>query len=323
MTDDSAKVDVIILSWNRVHDTIAAIRSAARQVGVERRIFVVDQGSEPEDLQILERYLGEEPCAELKKLEKNVGVAAGRNIATAMGSAPYVVALDSDAEFSDEHVLNRVVRHFEVNPNLCAIGFRIENMYTGENDATSWDYSGASDPDLGFNTTRFIGAGHALRRDVFDSVGGYDESLFFCGEELDLCYRMLNLGYRIAYMPDVGVRHKVSPEHRVYWDRGRYYYTVRNTLYTNYKFGASWTRLAVSASAFFVRGLRNSMLRETLRAFRDCLRMCRAFRTSDADKRPYRLSSATWKYILECEPSRRDTVIRKIHRQLVSLPHQG
>ncbi|MCW5603562.1 MAG: glycosyltransferase, partial [Burkholderiales bacterium] len=260
---------------------------------------------------------------EMNKLGRTVGVAAGRNMATAMGSAPYVVALDSDAEFSDDQVLNRVVRHFEVRPNLCAIGFRIANMYTGNNDATSWDYSGRGDPDCGFSTTRFVGAGHAVRRDVFEGVGGYDEKLFFCGEELDLCYRMLNLGYRIAYMPDVGVRHKVSPEHRVHWERGRYYYTVRNALYSNYKFGASRARLTLSAMAFLARGMRNSMLRDTLRAFRDGLRMCREFRRGGEDaKRPYRLSAETWHYILECEPSRRESVLRKAGRQLSGLPHR-
>ena len=33
------------------------------------------------------------------------------------------------------------------------------------------------------NTTRFVGAGHAIRRSTFEAVGGYDERLMFCGEE--------------------------------------------------------------------------------------------------------------------------------------------
>lgn len=323
MINGPVQVDIIILSWNRVNDTIAAIRSATRQVGVTKRILIVDQGSEPGNLQTLELFLRSCPCAELRKLGRNVGVAAGRNIASAMGQAPYIVALDSDAEFADEHALQRAVGHLEADSYLCAAGFRITNFFTGENDATSWDYPEQNNPDMRFSATRFIGAGHAMRRSVFESAGGYDERLFFCGEEVDLCYRMLNAGYRIAYMPDVAIRHKVSPEHRVYWGKGRYYYTVRNNLYTNYKFGASPLRLAVSAAAFLVKGSRNGVLLETLRAFKDCMRMCGEFRASSEDKRPYELSPATWAYILQCEPSRRDNVIRKIHRQLASLPHQG
>jgi len=323
MSSNPVRIDVIILSWNRVDDTIAAIRSAAGQTGVTKRILIVDQGSDRENLQKLENFLRDQTGVELRKLEQNVGVAAGRNIATAMGEAPYVVALDSDAEFADEDALRRVVGHFESDPHMCAMGFRILNFFTGKNDHTSWDYPGSDDPRQRFSTTRFIGAGHAIRRSVFESVGGYDERLFFCGEEIDLCYRMLNAGYHITYMPDVAIRHKVSPEHRVFWNRGRFYYTVRNNLYTSYKFGMSFPRLVVAAGAFAVKGFHNGMAGESFRAFRDAMRMCREFRASPEDKQFYRMSRSAWNYVLRCEPTRRENVLRKICRQFVSLPHQG
>lgn len=316
-------IDVIILSWNRADDTIAAIASAARQVDVNVQIQIVDQGSDATNLKKLEDYLRGVPAARLHKLPKNVGVAAGRNIATGMGRAPYVVALDSDAEFADERALSKVIVQFQSNARLCAMGFRIDNFFTGEYDKTSWDYPGAHSPDQHFAASRFIGAGHAIRRDVFDVAGGYDERLFFCGEELDLCYRMLNTGHRIAYVPDIVVRHKVSPEHRVFWGKGRYYYTVRNNLYTSCKFGIPPSRIAVSAAAFLVKGLRNGMLFATLRAFRDSARMVRTFRASAEDKRLYTLSADTWAYILQCEPSRRDGMVQKIRRQFAMLPHQS
>jgi len=317
------QVDVIILSWNRVDDTIAAIRSAAAQLGVRQHILIVDQGSEPQNLQKLEAFVADVPCAELKILPQNVGVAEGRNIASDMGQSPYIVALDSDAEFLDEYMLARAVSHLEARPNLCAIGFHILNFYTGKNDETSWDYPLGSNPNERFATTRFIGAGHAIRRSVFEAVGGYDKRLFFCGEELDLCYRMLNTGHRIVYVPDVVIAHKVSPEHRVFWGKGRFYYTVRNNLYSAYKFGAAPQRLLVSAAAFFAKGLRNGMLSDSLRAFRDCMRMCREFRASNEDKSMYGLTAETWGYILQCEPSRQDGLVRKIQRQLEILPQQG
>ena len=41
----------------------------------------------------------------------------------------------------------------------------------------------------------FVGAAHAVRRDVFLKVGGYREHFFFMGEEGDLCLRMMQAGY--------------------------------------------------------------------------------------------------------------------------------
>jgi GT2 family glycosyltransferase len=315
--------DVIILSWNRVEDTVAAIQSAHDQVGVRKRILIVDQCSDRQNLAQLEAFLRAVPEARLQKLSRNAGVAGGRNIASAMGKARYIVALDSDAVFADEHALARAVAELDEHPNLCAIGFRIENFFTGRNDDTSWDYPAGRTPDKGFLTTRFIGAGHAIRRSVFDAVGAYDERLFFCGEELDLCYRMLNTGKRIAYVPEVAIRHKVSPEHRVFWGKGRFFYTVRNNIYTAYKFHTPMTRLALAAGAFIIKGWRNGIAKEALRALRASVGMCLAYRRSGEDKRAYQLSAETLEYIRTYEPNRSESVVRKFRRQFSSLPHQS
>jgi GT2 family glycosyltransferase len=319
----SSAVDVIILSWNRVDDTIAAVTSAASQKDVDARILIVDQGSEPECLAQLEALVSSLPNAQLKKLAANSGVAGGRNIATAMGTAPFVVALDSDAVFEDNSTLARAVAHLERDPQLCAIGFHIKNFFTGRNDETSWDYAGRNSPDSRFAATRFIGAGHALRRAAFEAVGGYDERLFFCGEELDISYRMLNLGMRIDYCPDVAVLHKVSPQHRVFWDRGRFYYTARNALYSLYKFGTPRRRIALAAIAFLLKGARNGIVGQALRAIGASARMSRDFARSPQDKRHYRLSVTTREYISQCEISRQQSVATKVRRLLAPLPHQS
>jgi GT2 family glycosyltransferase len=312
-------VDVIILSWNRPEDVVAAIASALQQVGVSRRVLVVDQGSDPENLARVERFVDGRADVSLQRLERNVGVAGGRNIATSLGHGRYVVALDSDAEFADSAALARTVAHLDANPELAAIGFRIDNYFTGENDALSWDYPGHA-PEERFFTTRFIGAGHAIRRGAFETAGGYDDRLFFCGEELDLCYRMLNLGYRIEYFPDVRIRHKVSPEQRVAWERGRYFFTVRNGLYTSYKFGIPLPRLVLGAAAFLVRGAFNGVGGSALRGLGGAIRLCVAYARSPEDKRLYRLSPRTWDYIAACEPWRRQPAIKKIYRQFKKLP---
>ncbi|HWB51565.1 MAG TPA: glycosyltransferase [Stellaceae bacterium] len=314
--------DVIILSWNRADDVIAAIASALEQEGVTRRVLVVDQGSTPEDAACVEAFVRDHPDVSLRLLEQNVGVAGGRNIATAMGHGRYVVALDSDAVFADRTALAAAVAQLDTNPGLAAIGFRIVNFFTGENDALSWDYPGRH-PDERFRTTRFIGAGHAIRRAAFEAAGGYDARLFFCQEELDLCYRMLNLGYRIEYVPDIAVRHKVSPDQRVAWERGRYFFTVRNALYTSYKFGVPLSRLGLGAAAFFVRGIANGVGGAALRGIAAAMRMSAAYARSTEDKSLCRLSPETRRYIAACEPWRDEPVTAKIARQFRKLPQSA
>jgi len=315
-------VDVVILSWNRPDDVTDAIASALQQVGVNRRVWVVDQGSERQNVARLERFIDGKPDIAVKKLACNVGVAGGRNIAAAMGSGRYIVALDSDAIFADPAGLARAVQHLDAHPDLAAIGFRIENYFTGSNDDTSWDYPGHS-PDQHFVTTRFIGAGHAIRRTAFEAAGGYDARLFFCQEELDLSYRMLNLGYRIEYFPDVKVRHKISPDHRVAWERGRYFFTVRNALYSAYKFGTPWPRLGLGAAAFLVKGVFNGVGVPALRGLGAAISMCATYARSTENKSLYRLSAETRQYIAACEPWRGDGLVTKMRRQFKRLPRSA
>ncbi|GEM_PF-517258 len=321
-TDAVGDVDVIILSWNRIDDTLAAIDSAVEQEGVSQRILIVDQGSDAENIERLERYVHDIPRVQLRKLDHNAGVAGGRNLATAMGQAPYIVALDSDAVFARRDVLARVVRHMNAYPNLCALAFRITNFFTGENDVTSWDYPSNRRPDTRFPATRFIGAGHAIRREVFEAVSGYDPALFFCGEEVDLCYRMLNTGARIEYFADAEIRHKISPEHRVHWGKGRFFHTVRNALYTMYKFNMPARRLLTAATAFMAKGIANGIPLEAAHGIREALRMCATFDRDTRDKSAYQLSTETWEHIYALESNRRESIRAKIIRQLRPLPHQ-
>ena len=179
--------DVLILALDRVAETLAAIASARAQTGVRRRVIVVDQGSRPENFSRLSASVA--GCADvtLLRTEENLGVAGGRNFAAAQGRARVIVALDNDAEFFDAHTLARAVAALEAEPDLAALGFRIVTHATGTDDLSSWGYPRALLPHSteSFDTATFVGAGHAIRRQAWEQVGGYDSRLFFCWEEFD------------------------------------------------------------------------------------------------------------------------------------------
>lgn len=316
------KVDVIILSWNRAKDTIAAIESALSQQGVEVRVLVVDQGSSAENLAKLREAVAPRPTVTLRELGCNVGVARGRNIASRMGGAPYIVALDNDAVFPDQNVLVEVVRRFERDLALGAIAFRILNFFTGEDDEMCWDYPRVprACADQEFLVSRFVGAGHAMRREAFIAAGEYDESLFFGGEERDLSYRVLNLGYRIKYIPDLLILHKVDPEVRVRWQDGRYYYIVRNGLYTDFKFGAPMWKLARTAAAVVVKGICNRMAGQAIRSIFDATVMCVRFARSRSRSPIYQLQQDAKRYIESCEHSTPESIWIRVRRQFQKLP---
>ena len=201
--------DVIILSLERVEETLAAIASARAQRGVAKHVWVVDQGSAEASLARLAEALAGAADATLLRLDRNHGVAGGRNRATAFGRARVVFALDNDAEFATPDTLARAVAALDASPELAALACRILVFDTGEDDLSSWGYPLALLPDSAksFDVATFVGAGHALKRADFEAAGGYDEALFFTWEEFDLARRLINLGRQIRYRGDIAVRH--------------------------------------------------------------------------------------------------------------------
>ena len=98
MTSLDISVDIVILSWGRIPDTCAAIDSALEQRGVDPHVYVIDQGTAAEELAILKSHVAGNNRVTLVCNDTNRGVPGGRNQGTALGTAPYVVALDNDKQ---------------------------------------------------------------------------------------------------------------------------------------------------------------------------------------------------------------------------------
>jgi GT2 family glycosyltransferase len=260
--------DIIILSYGRPRETIAAIASAVGQCGIRKHVTVLDQGSEPDDLAQIADFVGSRPDVTLLAQPANAGVAAGRNRASAFGHGEVIVGLDNDAVFADSCVVARAVQRFREKPSLAAIGFRILLASNETDDVLSWGYPRALLGQAGrsFDTTTFVGAGHAIRRAAWDQVGGYDEALFFCWEEKDFCARAIASGWRVRYCGDLVIHHDVSPERRLKWREGRWFHFVRNRLYLARKHETP-ARVLLLACGYALKGARNRLLCQTARAF--------------------------------------------------------
>jgi GT2 family glycosyltransferase len=270
--DRDYDADVVILALDRAEETLAAIRSVLAQTGVSRHLFVVDQGSRPDVLTQLAALIAGRDDATLVALDRNYGVAGGRNRGSALGHGRIIFGLDNDAEFADETTLARAVAALDEDKTLAAIGCRILLHACDADDVSSWGYPSRLLPRAAesFDTVTFVGAGHAIRRTAWD---GYDEALFFCWEEFDFGLRAIERGWRIRYRGDIAVRHKVSAERRVAWSGSRWFHFVRNRLYIARKWGAAWPTLLPRFGFYMIKGVCNGLLMQTLRAWPAAIRM--------------------------------------------------
>jgi len=74
-----------------------------------------------------------------------------------------------------------------------------------------WDYSHERDVDW------VAGAFMLLPREVFEQTGGFDESLFMYGEDMEWCYRIRDLGRPIRYFPSASVVHVDHASSEMRW----------------------------------------------------------------------------------------------------------
>jgi GT2 family glycosyltransferase len=145
------------------------------------------------------------------RLTENVGVPAGRDIGAAATTSDIVGFLDDDAEFRGNP--DRVVDAFAADPRLGAVALRLVDEH-GETARRHVPRLGGRGPTRSGDVALFLGGACALRRAAYDQVGGYFTELFYSHEEVELCWRLVDAGWRIRYLADVEVFHPRTPIER-------------------------------------------------------------------------------------------------------------
>lgn len=163
----------------------------------------------------------------------NLGFGAGHNAAIRAGNAPYCLVTNIDLTF-DRESLRRIV--------ATAVRDRAEAA-AWELRQKPYEHPKFYDPVTG--TTNWNA--HAcvlLRRSALDSVGGYDESLFMYGEDVELSYRLRRGGFILRYCPAAFVWH-YSYEHANHVKPQQYTGSTFANLYLRLKYGNRIDILAI------------------------------------------------------------------------------
>lgn len=212
------KISIIIATWNR-RDALATSLSklSALDYG-DYEIILVDNASVDGTAELVSGF----SRVKLVSLEKNCGASA-YNAGLKIASGECVVFMDNDAYLKND-ALSRLSRRFTDEPDLSAISMNIVIDGTGSSETFDWM------PD----TPNIHGAGFAVRKNVLESVGGYDKMYFLVHTDLELATRILNSGYKIAYDKDIICFHMRSDKARM--SGMRLFFSTRNALFYYWKY---------------------------------------------------------------------------------------
>jgi len=233
---DSRQLAIIILTFRR-DDILAAQASRLEALYEKYPIFDVVLIDNNADDKLREEFFvsGGYRCNVLQPGE-NAGVSGGRNHGIRASSADLLVFWDDDAIVDADFPLDQLVSKFAADPKLGALAFRSVNPSTGRIDPIEFPHTDKSriNETEPFQTFRYIGVGHAIRRSAIAKAGVYDETFFYGMEEFDQSFRILNAGYKIVYDPGFSLEHHKHQSGRIL-PRQRWVRSYSNKLKLAYK----------------------------------------------------------------------------------------
>ncbi len=218
------KVTVIIPHWNGIEVLEPCLRSLDETQYAGLKVVVVDNASSDDSVAFVRR---EFPGVRVIENAENLGFAGGCNVGLRAIESEYYLVLNNDTTH-DSDWIRPLVEQMESDTKIAAVQPKIMSAQNPE----LFDYAGGvgglldilafpyalgrifttTERDDGFYDTPrdiFWASGTALliRGAALQDVGYFDEDFFAHMEEIDLCWRFHNAGWRVVNAPESKIFH--------------------------------------------------------------------------------------------------------------------
>ncbi|MEW6125708.1 MAG: glycosyltransferase family 2 protein [Acidobacteriota bacterium] len=226
---------IIIVSFNAREKLARCLDSIVKNLTNDTEVIVVDNASWESNAEMVESAY---PAVALIRSETNLGFATGCNLGVRQARGKYLVFLNPDT-LVENNWLENLIRPFEEKSEVGIITPKIllsDRPDTINACGTAVHLTGLSlCRGLGLPRQRYDGFGEvgaisgaafAIRRELFERLGGFDEDMFLYMEDIDLSLRARLTGWQTYYTPDCTIFHdyelRVTPL-KVFWqERNRY-----------------------------------------------------------------------------------------------------
>ena len=222
---DLSIVIVNYQTFELTRDTVNSILKYSYPFSYE--IIVVDNASNDDSLAKLKDYFKD--SVKFIESDENKGFAAGNNLALRQVDSDYILLLNSDTVVW-ENTLEQVYNYMEKHPDVGACGCRVR-LENGELDKAckrtfpnvknsffrlfhipnkskddNYNLTDLPDDEV-YEIDCLTGAFMFIKNEALKQAGLFDETFFMYGEDIDLCYRIKDAGWKIVYYGKSSITH--------------------------------------------------------------------------------------------------------------------
>ncbi len=250
------RASIIVVAYNGRDDLAQCLRSLQAAGHADDEIIVVDNASSDGSAELVEATF---PFVRVVRSATNVGFGQGNNLAARQAQGKVLAFLNPDTVV-EPGWLEALIAALDASPRVGLATSKIllredpEHINTcgGDMHLTGLHLCrgmGQARAELAECATvgAVSGAAFAMRRELFQQLGGFDGSFFLYMEDTDLSWRARLAGYDCLYVPDSVVHHRYTlrfgPDKTYYQERNRYVMLLK---------GLRWPTLVIMAPALLL-----------------------------------------------------------------------
>lgn len=234
------KVACIIVSYNPDNGIIDCFSSLINQVD---KIYLVDNGSKKENLEVLNNLKDSfRDKVDLILNKENLGIATALNIGVKKAledNYEWILTMDQDSKADKSMISTMIKTYLNINEDERREILSIFPTFVDERIESLEDKSNIKEYEY---VDAEITSGNLLRREAFDRVGFFDDSLFIDLVDTDFCMRLNEKSIKMIKVRDAILYHNLGESQGVKTLFGKFntsnhsalrrYYMTRNRFYT-------------------------------------------------------------------------------------------
>lgn len=207
------RVSVIIPAYNVSNYLAVALGSLTQQTFPQFEAIIVDDGSTDDSAKIAEAFVQRDPRFRLVQ-KANGGLSSARNAGMAAARSPYIALLDGDDAYAADKLASHVTM-LDEEPRVGVV-YSSSRLIGDDGKPSALTMDGRpihGDPLVALLCKNFVGHGSngIFRKEMVQSVGGFDESLR-SSEDVDFWLRIAGDGrWTFRRVPEIQVLYRVRP----------------------------------------------------------------------------------------------------------------